>query len=137
MTDEYKTTFEKKTKSVYETKIGAHLHCLRCGNEWHQRFEDPPKVCPKCGSKAWNHPTARSPTVQKIPKVIEKSNPEDYYLGVRVKHVNGAWTGKFGTILAPKKPTTTTKTVDLVVDNRGVNHRILIDNLKIVQEVSK
>ena len=114
-----------------ETKRGDKLHCLRCGGDWYQAGENPPKTCRYCNSPDWNKPRIKAATVQAIPKTIEKSNPEDYYLGVRVLHKNG----RYGTVLSPKIGLVSTTLITLIVDHQGINTKVPIEKLKIVQAV--
>ncbi|MGP8322467.1 MAG: hypothetical protein ACT6FG_00500 [Methanosarcinaceae archaeon] len=112
-----------------KTKAGAHLTCRHCNNEWRQRYDKPPKVCPGCMTKYWDSEPSRPATVQKIPKLAEKSEPEDFYLGVRIMT-----NGKYGTVLFPQKPSEKTKEVELVFDFGDICGPVPIDSLKIVLE---
>lgn len=115
-----------------KTKIGAELHCHRCGRNWNQGRKNPPKTCRWCGSPDWTTTPTKAATVQRIPQLIKNPDPEDFYLGIRVKM--GA---KYGTILIPKKPNEKTKSVKLVVDFGDIMPVVRIDKLKIVQAVDR
>ena len=116
-----------------QTKIGDELHCQRCNRVWNQGRKYPPKTCRWCGSPDWNKPRTKAATVQRIPKLIENSESEDFFQGVRVLHKNG----KYGTILSPSYPPGSTTLVTMIIDHGKIMKKVPIDKLKIVQEVSK
>lgn len=43
------------------------FQCERCTHEWVPRYDEPPRVCPKCKSPYWNKPRQR-PLTPKRPK---------------------------------------------------------------------
>lgn len=114
-----------------ETKRGDQLHCPRCDGYWYQAGENPPQTCRWCNSPDWDKPRTKAATVQAIPKIIENSKPEDYYLGVRVLHENG----RYGTVLSPKIGLESKTFVTLVIDYQGIMKKEPIKNMKIVQAV--
>lgn len=111
--------------------MGAVLHCQKCGRDWQQGGNKRPKTCRWCNSPDWDKPRTKAATVQRIPKIIENSKPEDYFQGVRVLHKNG----RYGTILSPRNPLKSTAVVTLIVDHQGINIKVPIEKFKIVQAV--
>lgn len=114
-----------------KTKMGDTLHCLRCGKKWRQGGDNPPNTCRWCNSPNWDKPRIKAPTAQAIPTTIENSNPEDYFLGVRILHENG----RYGTVLSPKTGHESKTFVTLIIDNQGIMEKEPIENMKIVQAV--
>jgi len=113
------------------TEQGDLLRCLRCGKEWHQGGQNPPKNCRWCISPLWNSKPSRPATVQRIPKTLENSSPVDFFQGVRVLHKNG----RYGTVISPKTGIESTTLVTLIIDNRSIMTKVPIEKLKIVQAV--
>lgn len=118
-----------------KTKMGDTLHCHRCDGEWQQGGNKRPKTCRWCNTPNWDKPRSKAATVQRIPKVIENSNPEDYFQGVRVFFHNGMYIGRYGTILGSKKPDPERSYATVIVDFYGIIQEYPLENMKIIQAV--